>query len=151
HYDEKLGVHHIRALAFSADGKLLATGTSQTGIWEVSTGQLKRSFNGATDLMCSSISFSAPEPGLHGSKSGSLLAATFQDSQVRLWDTEKGRVMMPPRRETRPVQGVLFSPAGEGLLAMLRDNTVTIVNVLPGVTESSFVLKMPPGSRRFQA
>jgi WD40 repeat protein/serine/threonine protein kinase len=151
-YDLNLGVHHIRALAFSADGKLLATGSDQTAIWEVSTGLLVRSFNGAADLTCSSISFSAPGSGLLGSKSGTLLAATFQDGQVRIWDTDKGRVLMPPRRQERPIRAIVFSPADEGMLAMLRDNAITIVNVSPGAAKDpSIVLKQPPGKRHFQA
>jgi WD40 repeat protein/serine/threonine protein kinase len=151
HYDEKLGRRHIRALAFSADGKLLATGSDQTAIWDVSTGLLVRSFNGAAELTCSSISFSAPRPGILGSKPGSLLAATFLDNQVRIWDTEKSRVLMPPQRQARPTRAVHFSPVDEDTLAMLRENTVSIVKVSPGDTKSSVVLQQPPGRRLFQA
>jgi WD40 repeat protein len=109
-----------------------------------------RSFPGATDLTCSSISFSASGTGLVTKKTESRrLAATFM-GQVRMWDTVTGRVLLPARRQARFVHGVLFSPVSADMLAMLRDNDVTIVNVSPGVKEASIVLQ-PSGGRHFQA
>jgi WD40 repeat protein len=142
-HERRLLPHNVNALAFSADGSLLASGSPHTTIWEVATGREKRSFPGATDRSCSSISFSA--------EGSNRLAATFEQHLVRIWDTRTGRLLQPPRRQSRQVRAVLFSPVNEDLLAIVRENTVTILNVAPGITRPSLILKQPPGDRHFQA
>jgi WD40 repeat protein len=93
---------HADALAFSADGKLLATagpgGTAK--LWSVATGIGIRSL----PVSCHAVAFS-PD--------GRVLATAGADEVARLWEVDTGRLVRA--MTVGPACDVAFSPDGESL------------------------------------
>jgi WD40 repeat protein len=74
----------VNAIAFSADGKLMATGSDDRTaiIWEVEGGKARRTLKGH-DFTVTSVAFS---PG------NDLLAAGSANASVALWDVATGKL-----------------------------------------------------------
>jgi WD40 repeat protein len=68
----------VNSVAFSPDGRLLASGSSDRTIklWDVATGREVRTLSGHTDIV-TSVAFS-PD--------GRLLASGSDDKTIKLWD-----------------------------------------------------------------
>jgi WD40 repeat protein len=73
----------VRSVAFSPDGRLLASGSKDTTIklWEVASGREVRTLSGHTDWVLS-VAFS-PD--------GRLLASGSDDKTIKLWEVASGR------------------------------------------------------------
>src|SRR5262249_19780817 len=97
----------VGALAFSPDGKTLASGTwPQTVIlWDVKTGRLKQRLAGHSDEVIS-VAFS-PD--------GTVLASGSRDKTILLWDMETGRLEARLMGDSDEVISVAFSPDGKTL------------------------------------
>ena len=115
--------HHVSGVAFSPDGQLLATASSdQTArLWDPATGEHLRTLTGHT----------AAVMGVAFSPDGRLLATASIDETARLWDpatgerlrTLTGHAAVPGRSfSSGAVTGVAFSPDGR-LLATASDDT----------------------------
>jgi WD40 repeat protein len=99
------------ALAFSPDGKLLASAGFRGGevkLWSMTkgrpTGKLLRALRGHT-MSVGWLVFS-PE--------GTMLASGGYDSTARLWDVRTGKLLWTFKGDG-PVNGVAFSPDGKTL------------------------------------
>jgi WD40 repeat protein len=132
------------ALAFSPDEELLVAGGMQPVLWQVSSGKLVRSFPGMGSQNCSSLAFS---PKLEGGRR--LLAATFRDGLVRVWDVESGAIVRAPGRHGGTARGAQFSPDGE-YLGVLRGKRVTLERLSPRPAPPSYELR-GPGRLPFEA
>ena len=80
----------VTAVAFSPDGKLLATAGNAIKLWDVSSGKQLRALAGHSPMyplpsMVSSIAFS-PD--------GKYLASGGMDNQIKLWDVASGRELL---------------------------------------------------------
>ncbi|HEY8204049.1 MAG TPA: caspase family protein [Pyrinomonadaceae bacterium] len=113
----------VRAIAFSPDGRVLASGSSDQTVklWEVATGALLRPLTGHTERV-ESVSFSSD---------GRLLASAGGDKTVRVWDVETGSVVRTFSDSTALFRAVVFSPDGR-MVAAAADEKIILFETNSG-------------------
>ncbi|XCN75361.1 MAG: hypothetical protein Q3M24_11725 [Candidatus Electrothrix aestuarii] len=113
----------VSSIAFSPDGRLLASGSSDTTIvlWEASTGKRVRTLKGHTDRV-GNIVFSP---------NGRLLASTSKDMTIGIWSVKSGKRLYSLNGESN-VSRVAFSPDGRNIAATFYDGTVGVWEVKGG-------------------
>jgi WD40 repeat protein len=106
------------ALAFSANGSLLASGDvhGDVTIWDVATLTKKRWAKGSDAAIW----------GLSFSPDGRTLAAACGDAKIRLWDPLTGQLMLTLEGHLQRVNAVAFSPDGHALASASHDKTVRL-------------------------
>ena len=122
HLDEAWG------LAFSPDGRLLATGSDTPDdpqtlkIWEVATGRLLRGWDAHGPGTVSALAFSP---------CGTVLASAGLESaeNLRLWDPETGTLLGELVGHRHKVRTIAFSPDGCLLASSGSDRTIQIWDV----------------------
>ncbi len=109
--------HTLQSLAFSPDGKTLATGVSDNTVklWDVQTGTLRQTLSGHSHWIFT-VAFSSD---------GTTLASGSLDHTVKLWDVQTGAL-----RQTLTgsdyIQSVAFSPDARTLASSGDDKTVKL-------------------------
>jgi WD40 repeat protein len=115
--------HYVQSVAYSPDGKLLASGSWDTKIilWDASTGQVTGSpLKGHTSYV-QSVAFS-PD--------GTILASGSADHNIILWDVKSRQPIGEPlKAHTGVVQSIAFSPDGKTLASGSVDMTVLLWDV----------------------
>ncbi|MBE9185932.1 NACHT domain-containing protein [Microcoleus sp. LEGE 07076] len=108
----------VFAVAFSPDGKLLATGGSDGVVrcWEVTSGKELLTCKGHCNLVVS-VAFS-PD--------GKTLASGSSDRTVKLWDCRSGECLQTCQGHSDWVRSVAFSPDGKTLASGSNDRTVKL-------------------------
>ena len=126
----------IRSVAFSPDGKRLATGSwaqsDNVRLWDLETGGSKI--------------FSGHRGSIYGvafSPDGRTLASASTDYTAKLWDTATGNVKYTLSGHAKGVWGVAFNSAGDRLATASEDHTVRIWD--PG--SGNLLLTMPGHAR----
>ncbi|NJM63126.1 MAG: hypothetical protein HC849_27805 [Oscillatoriales cyanobacterium RU_3_3] len=121
-FTETLG--NILSVAFSPDGKLLATCDTDCNVrlWSVQTGQLLLICQGHTHWV-RSVAFS-PD--------GQIIASGGADCTVRLWDAKTGECIRIHQDCTDEIHAVAFSPDGRFVASGSADNTIRLWDVLGG-------------------
>jgi WD40 repeat protein len=111
----------VLSLAFSNDGKLLATadgsrfGPGKVTLWDISNG---RQIGQLSSKEVSHVTCLAFRPD------GRLLATGHIDSTIRLWETAKGKELcIENGLESGPVRALAFSPDGKILAVGGGDDT----------------------------
>jgi RNA polymerase sigma factor (sigma-70 family) len=114
------------AVAFSPDGKLLATGGGDLDrpvrLWDAATGRELRCCRGH-DEGVAALAFS-PD--------GTLLVSGSDDHTVRLWDVATGQERRQFRGHTNMVRAVAFAPDGRTVLSGSHDATMRRWDVATG-------------------
>jgi hypothetical protein len=109
----------VAAVAFSPDGKTLASGSQDNTIklWEAATGQLIRTLSGHTDPV-TSVAFS-PD--------GKTLASGSADQHtMKLWEAATGQFIRTFSGHSRWITSVAFSPGRKTLASGSLDQTIKL-------------------------
>ncbi len=114
----------VRAVAFSPDGRMLASASADRTVrlWEVASGKEVRVLKGHTDEL-RSVAFS-PD--------GRTLASSGQDRTVRLWDVASGECVRVLEGHKDEVRAVVFSPNGQTLASAGRRDGVKLWDLASG-------------------
>ncbi|MCU1267896.1 MAG: hypothetical protein JWM21_4214 [Acidobacteria bacterium] len=114
----------VVALAFSPDGKMLASGSMEqtVKIWNPDTGEELRTFTGHSSTV-SSIAFSSD---------GKTLASGSLDTTIKLWDLESGKELRTLTGHSADVVSVVFSPDRRFLASGSNDGKAKLWDVATG-------------------
>ena len=115
----------IDSVAFSPDGKTIASGSSNLmlKLWDAGSGRELAILRGKSDN--SALPYN-PVLALAFSLDGKTLAAGSGDGIVRLWDTTAHREVARLTSHTQQIRSVVFSPDGRKLASAGFDNSVKI-------------------------
>lgn len=119
----------VRSVAFSPDGKTVATGSEDNTarIWNPETGETILTLEGHRQHV----------KALAFSPDGATLATGSDDNTAKIWDLKTGKALMTLEGQEESVTSVAFSPDGKNLAVGLGDNTIKIWNP---ATNSSITL-----------
>lgn len=126
----------VRALAYSADGKLLAAAGGVPGrkgevkVWRAD-GTLATTISGHSDCIY----------GLAISPDGKTIATSSYDKLIKLWSVETGQELRTLKDHIDAIYALVFTPDGKRIVSGSADRSVKVWNVATG--ERLFTLSEP--------
>jgi WD40 repeat protein len=123
----------VTSLAFSPDGKLLASGNLDKTVvlWDMETGQERTRILMVPTLVVWSLAFS-PDGKTLAIATGTSDFRLRQPGEVKLWDVARETVRTTLHGHTRAATAVIFSPDGQTLISGSADTTVRFWDVAKG-------------------
>ena len=114
----------VSAVAWSPDGKTLASGSSDKTVklWDLATGKLFATLQGHTETVYS----------VAWSPDGKTVASGSFDKTVKLWESATGKLLATLQGHTGAVESVAWSPDGKILASGSRDETVRLWESVTG-------------------
>jgi len=108
----------VRAVAWSPDGKTLASGSkdNMVKLWEAGNRHLLRTLSGHADIVTS----------VTWSPDGRTLASGSDDHTVKLWEAGSGQLLRTFSGHAGDVESVAWSPDGKTLASGSDDHTVKL-------------------------
>ncbi len=122
---EKLAFQWVLAVAYSPDGKTLASSGSSDGtiqLWDVESGKHTKTLEGHTDTVIS-IAFS-PD--------GKTLVSGSKDDTLRVWDVNTGRMLRKLAGHSNDLKSVVFSRDGKMIASGSEDATARLWDAKTG-------------------
>jgi WD40 repeat protein/tRNA A-37 threonylcarbamoyl transferase component Bud32 len=137
----RLGEHkrNVSALAFSPDGKILASAShDQTVIlWDAATGKRRRTLHDLKfPVAC--VAFS-PDGKTLAAAASPLVGGNPADNQILLWDVESGEVRQQIQGHFKRSVAIAFAPGGKRLATAGWDRQIKLWDPLTGQE----VLRLP--------
>ncbi|MEV6735275.1 trypsin-like peptidase domain-containing protein [Streptomyces sp. NPDC051364] len=119
----------VPAVAFSPNGKTLATGSADKTVrlWNVTTGKTRKTLTGHTEWV-EDVAFSPDRK---------TLATASDDNTARLWNVTTGKTRKTLTGHTDALLSVAFSTDGKTLATASGDKTVRLWNVTTGKTRKT--------------
>ncbi len=124
----------VNALAFSNDGKMLASVAGTTGIsgeiklWNTADGKLVKTWTGHSDALYS----------VAISPDGTMLATGSYDQKIKLWNIEKGDEIRTLDGHNGAVFSLAFRPDGKVLASASGDRTIKLWDPATGERLETF-------------
>ncbi|TBD26769.1 hypothetical protein ELH20_03780 [Rhizobium ruizarguesonis] len=119
---------HVLSVAFSSDGKRLATGDNKARLWDVATGTEIVTFVGHNE----------PITSVAISQDGTRLATGSYDKTARLWDVATGKEIMRFQGHGDTVWSVALSTDGTRLATGSGDSTARLWDIATGKEVARF-------------
>jgi WD40 repeat protein len=126
--ERSTAAHSVVRAVFSPNGKILATGGSDSNVklWNPETGAELQKFAGPPPNPASALTFS-PDGKRLAAGFGHVTWSTGQRAApIRIWDVESGREVTTLTGHTDSVVAVAFSPNGRTLASASHDGTVRL-------------------------
>ena len=114
----------IQSLAFSPDGKILASGSQDKTInlWNAEKGTLIKTFTGHMSWV-NNVIF-APE--------GKLLASASIDGTIKLWDVQTGKLLQTIKMPKTFAMSLHFLPHKDVLVSLCADKVIRLWSIYTG-------------------
>ncbi|QTR50994.1 WD40 domain-containing protein [Candidatus Thiothrix anitrata] len=142
-----LNIGQVNALAYSPDGKVIASGSGDNTVrlWEAATGKELKTLSGHSDSVYA----------LAYSPDGKVIASGSDDNTVRLWDAATGKALNTFNGHSDSVSTLAYSPDGKVIASGSGDKTVRlwdtatgkVLNTFSGHSDSVSALAYSPDSK----
>jgi len=112
----------IRDLAFSADGRLIATASQD---------QTAKVWNAGTGSLISDLRHRSPVNSVTFDSTGTKLLTASASGRARIWDPEHGTPLCEWMRHEAGIRKASFDPAGDRVVTAAREYTAVVWDIKP--------------------
>lgn len=138
----------VDSLAFSSDGRLLASSGGDVQVWEVATGKKIYTFTCETVSKVQGGTSRLASAPVQFSPDGKRLASVNKDFAVLIWDLTTGKELTRLSGHDSPIHSLRFLSNGKALVSAsgerARDGSIRIWDLGTGKTTSTVALSAKP-------